>query len=299
MLQIKKMNCKPTKKKNKCTCTCGMCVCGAWRVVHGMCRVLLCWYITCKEFSERYKSILRMCVWALSLYVYVIRHLEPYDAGRGKGTANEIKKDVAYINAQYRDHPACLKDDNGLAVFFVYDSYRTPASEWAKLFKEKGGNSVRGNSADGVFISLVVEKNHLKECVAGGFDGFYTYFAVDKFSWGSTWKNFGSQQKFADQNRLQFYPSVGPGYDDTRVRPWNSANTRSREGGRYYARAFQALLSAKSSRVTLTSWNEWHEGTQIEEATAKKGYPDYSPGGEDFYLKETRKHLLAWAESQP
>ena len=71
------------------------------------------------------------------------------------------------------------------------------------------GNAKRGNGADGVFISLVVEKKHLDECVAGGFDGFYTYFAVDKFSWGSTWRNFKPQQSFADRHGLQFYPSVG------------------------------------------------------------------------------------------
>lgn len=65
-------------------------------------------------------------------------HLEPYDSGRGKGTADEIKKDIAYINAKYRHHPACLKDASGLAVFFVYDSYRTPAAEWATLFTKVG-----------------------------------------------------------------------------------------------------------------------------------------------------------------
>ena len=65
-------------------------------------------------------------------------HLEPYESGRGKGTADEIKKDIAYINAKYRHHPACLKDASGLAVFFVYDSYRTPAAEWATLFTKVG-----------------------------------------------------------------------------------------------------------------------------------------------------------------
>ena len=77
------------------------------------------------------------------------------------------------------------------------------ASEWATLFSATGRNTVRGvDDADGVFISLVVDRKHMNGCVAGGFDGFYTYFAVDKFSWGSTWAHFGAQKSFADLHKL-------------------------------------------------------------------------------------------------
>ena len=39
----------------------------------------------------------------------------------------------------------------------------------------------------------------------------------------------------AAHNKL-FVPSVGPGYKDTKIRPWNSAATRDREGGARYSR---------------------------------------------------------------
>lgn len=47
--------------------------------------------------------------------------------------------------------------------------------------------------------------------VQGGFDGFYTYFAANDFSYGSSWKNWKSLSSFAKKNRLLFVPSVGPG----------------------------------------------------------------------------------------
>ena len=47
-------------------------------------------------------------------------------------------------------------------------------------------------------------------------------------------------------------------------------------------------LRLKSEIVSITSFNEWHEGSQIERAVPKKGYEDY---GRDpsFYLKLTKE----------
>ena len=41
--------------------------------------------------------------------------------------------------------------------------------------------------------------------------------------------------RFHEAGKL-FVPSVGPGYKDTGIRPWNYMNTKEREGGEYYER---------------------------------------------------------------
>ncbi len=64
------------------------------------------------------------------------------------------------------------------------------------------------------------------------------YFAADGFSYGSTTRNWPGLQTSSRQhismsgsNRpLLFMPSVGPGYHDTAVRPWNGINTHARDG---------------------------------------------------------------------
>ncbi len=97
--------------------------------------------------------------------------------------------------------------------------------------------------------------------------------------------------EFARRTGKIFVPSVGPGYVDTRIRPWNGSTTRDRERGAYYDREFKAALDSGADLVSITSYNEWHEGTQIEPATPKEipgfTYLDYGPVPPDYYLKRT------------
>jgi glycoprotein endo-alpha-1,2-mannosidase len=71
---------------------------------------------------------------------------------------------------------------------------------------------------------------------------------------------------------LLLVPSVGPGYDDSKIRPWNAASVREREGGRYYEKMWRAALAMQPTPriVSVTSYNEWGEGTQIEGAVARE-----------------------------
>jgi len=215
-------------------------------------------------------------------------HLEPI-----KRSVATMRRDLAYIFRTYGTHPAVYKV-NELPVFYVYDSYQLDTSEWAKLFAcDSGNDCVRGTNLDGVFFGLVVEENHLNQLVRGGFDGIYTYFAVDGFSYGSTIQNWAHISQFAKQHELLFSVSLGPGYDDEAVRPWNGMNTRSRKEGVYYDLEWKAALAVNPAYVSITSFNEWHEGTQIEPAIPYLKYQNYLPNPPDYYLTRT----LHWVRS--
>lgn len=147
-----------------------------------------------------------------------------------------------------------------------------------------------------MFIALLVEEGHKKDILSAGYDGMYTYFASNGFSFGSSHQNWKAIKTFCDSNNLMFIPSVGPGYVDTSIRPWNNHNTRNRVNGKYYETALQAALMVRPEIVSITSFNEWHEGTQIEKAVPKKTltrlYLDYLPHQPNMYLELTRR----WAE---
>ena len=222
----------------------------------------------------------------------VCLHVEPYE-GRN---ASNFREFLAYVNKQYGSHPAYYKVKRGsrdLPLFYVYDSYRVTVEEWQKILSSRGNLSVRGTELDALFIGLVVELKHRADIKSAGFDGFYTYFAANGFSYGSSWKNWKSLASFAYKNSLMFIPSVGPGYIDTRIRPWNSKNTHARRKGLYYETAWKTAIGAPAKIVSITSFNEWHEGTQIEPAIPMScsnfTYQDYEPNKPDFYMQLTSK----------
>ncbi|MDR3217701.1 MAG: alpha-mannosidase [Dysgonamonadaceae bacterium] len=213
-------------------------------------------------------------------------HIEPF-SGRNALTTRE---NMVNIIDRYENHPAFYRL-NGKPLFFIYDSYLTKAEEWASLLRPEGKISVRNTLYDAIMIGLWVKKGEETFFETSGFDGFYTYFGATGFTYGSSPENWMYLQQWADKNKKIFIPCVGPGYIDTRVRPWNTATTRDRENGAYYDRMFQAVEDCGSKFAGITSFNEWHEGTQIEPAVTFESdffnYLDYSPLSPDYYLRRT------------
>lgn len=216
-----------------------------------------------------------------------------------------MKENLGYIHHKYASHPAYYKrlhHGRQLPLFYVYDSYQTSASDWATLLKVDSDISIRNTELDAIFIGLIVEARHKMELlVHSGFDGYYTYFASTGFSYGSNPNNWHSLMQYAQSRNAIFIPSVGPGYDDERVRPWNSQNTKPRgPDGHYYEHMFKTAVAVRPPIVSITSFNEWGEGSQIEEAVPKTmknyKYHDYRPHQADFYLALTHKWLIKFRD---
>jgi glycoprotein endo-alpha-1,2-mannosidase len=87
---------------------------------------------------------------------------------------------------------------------------------------------------------------------------------------GSTFARLCSQ---AHAVGLLCAPSVGPGYD-ARLATGDTL-VRTRSDGACYDRMWRRAIRAHADLVTVTSYNEWQEGTQIEPARAQAGRPDY------------------------
>ena len=224
-------------------------------------------------------------------------HIEPYQ----KRSAESVKDDLKYIIDTYGRHEAFYRDvESKLPVIYVYDSYLIPPESWSAILKQEGKNSIRKTKYDSIMIGLLVDAKHKEQIKNGGWDGFYTYFAVDGMTYGSSFQNFHLLRAYADENNLLFIPSVGPGYDDSPVRPWNTQNTRDRHDGKYYVNALGFAKRNAKKYISITSFNEWHEGTNIERATAGqtrhdsfgKAYQDYGSHGEYYYLDLTRLMLI-------
>ena len=95
----------------------------------------------------------------------------------------------------------------------------------------------------------------------GGFDGLYSY---DVLVYDG--RSFRRVCRSAHQAGLLCAPSVGPGFDGRRATPVR--DVAPRRDGRRYDSMWRAAIEASPDVVTITSYNEWHEGTQIEPARA-------------------------------
>ncbi|CAF3127079.1 unnamed protein product [Rotaria socialis] len=212
-------------------------------------------------------------------------HIEPYQ----NRTVDNVIHWTQYILRQYGSHQAFYRF-NGKGVFYIYDSYRISAHEWRqKLFSNEKMKQ------EAFFVGLILKSNECQPLASSGFDAAYSYFAANGFTEAST-----SQQwtfTVGQCKSIPFIPSVGPGYIDTNVRPWNGGTTRPRQNGEYYKKMFNDLPKGNDRIVTITSFNEWGEGTQIEPAVERSiskniTYESYHQGP-FTYIYLTRELIFA------
>ena len=173
----------------------------------------------------------------------VAAHLEPYP-GR---TVASVGADIEHLRTL------------GISDFYVYQPLDFTAEEWAPLLARLDGVRVFAQTGLAGFAA------------SAGFDGVYTYDVL-RFGGGS----FARFCAAAHRLRLLCAPSVGPGYvasratEDERMKP--------RRRGKTYDAMWRAALRAGADEVTVTSYNEWNEGTQIEPASSDPpmlGYLSY------------------------
>ena len=168
-------------------------------------------------------------------------HIEPYRGRTPASAAEDIER---------------LHDEYGVGDFYLYDADRDPAAEWAEALAPLQDVRVFGHTP------LVGRAK------ASGFDGLYTY---DVVTWnGALFRRLCTQ---AHAVGLLCAPSVGPGYDARLAT--RQISTRPRNDGLTYDRMWKTALKAKPDLVTVTSYNEWQEGTQIEPARVAVGRTSY------------------------
>ncbi|MFC4588518.1 galactose-binding domain-containing protein [Sphaerisporangium corydalis] len=213
--------------------------------------------------------------------IKVAWHLEPY-TGR---TAASTVADVTYINSRYGSSPAFYRDaaHGNRGAFYVFNSL--DITDWTALDQVSSTSIVLAQTTD---TSKVAH-----------FGGMYTYDAIA----GATAPGWRGASDYCKANGLVWAPSVGPGYIDDRAVPGNTSPTLGRNNGATYDTEWQNALSAANggapSWVSVTSFNEWHEGSVLEPASstppAGNGYETFNgaygrtgTAAETAYLDRTK-----------
>ncbi len=169
-------------------------------------------------------------------------HIEPY-TGR---TATSVASDYAYLLGlgikDFYVYQANLLSSTGLRA--ANDSMPADVRTWG----ESGTASAMTN---GTFAAFAAD---------AGFTGVYSYSAF-----------FGPTQlaQTCGTARVRYLlcsPSVAPGWDARRATKITSVIDR--QAGAVYDTRWAGAIASGGDVVSITSYNEWHEGTQIEPAVA-------------------------------
>ncbi len=169
----------------------------------------------------------------------VAAHLEPY-SGR---SVTSVVADIGYLRTL------------GIKRFYVFQPLDFPSSEWAPA-----NDSLEG-------VQVFAQTALAGAAAASHFDGIYTY---DVLTYGAG--IFARLCAQAHAVHLLCLPSVGPGYDARRAT--GDTRLKLRRDGATYDSMWHAAVRAHADGITVTSFNEWHEGTQIEPASSS-AFPPY------------------------
>ena len=175
-----------------------------------------------------------------------------------------LRQRLAWILKRFGDHGAFLRAD-GRPVLFFYDPVHRAVDRLDMRHALQG--------LDAFFVAGQSDGRHLARL-----DAMHVYYiARNPEGHARAQRSTSAVAMLRDAPMLA---TATPGYDDRLER--RPGFHRPRAAGQTYDRLWRAAW--QSDWVLLVSWNEWHEGSQLE--------PSKEYGGR--YLDLTRRHRARW-----
>jgi hypothetical protein len=207
-------------------------------------------------------------------------------------TPQSAADDIIKVLNKYSDHPAHLKV-NGRPVVFVYGRamQELGLTDWLKAIEIINAGYEKGVTAIGDQFSFGS---------ARVFDGIHTYNTAGHLRemspaearrWAS--ETYESWVQLADRAGKISAITIIPGYDDTKIRTPGLAVKRY--DGEMYSVQWDEAIEADPHWILITSFNEWHEGSEIEPSLEYKAkYIDLTTEyAEHFKAKKRSIHSPA------
>ncbi|GAC1389606.1 MAG: endo-alpha-mannosidase [Ktedonobacteraceae bacterium] len=182
------------------------------------------------------------------------------DAPALQGMSNMVNG-IHYLLKNYSANPYFIRW-HGKTILFIWDplGHGRTLSWWANVRHQIDPNNELLWSAEGVDASLL-----------DVFDGIHLFSAG---YWGLLHGNMGAvDQSFRamvnNYNAIHhtnkiWAAGVMPGYDDTRIPGRTGTFVVPRNNGATYNTSWTAAIGSSPDWVTITSFNEWFEGSMIE-----------------------------------
>ncbi|MBO3803258.1 MAG: glycoside hydrolase family 99-like domain-containing protein [Candidatus Brockarchaeota archaeon] len=166
---------------------------------------------------------------------------------------DQVIDELAYVLENYSTEPSFLKIE-GKPVLFIYAVSalgRSPGF-WETVV----GRVENISGTDALFLADTFDASY-----AEPFDGMHTYnpIWINEAELASAYRR---EAKVARVLGKLWAATVVPGYDDRKVR--SPGTFVGRRGGEYYNSTWEGSVSSDPDFVLVCTWNEWHEGTNVE-----------------------------------
>jgi hypothetical protein len=180
----------------------------------------------------------------------------------------DVASALTYLSRYFND-PTWFRY-NGKPVVVFYGIRQQPVATWATIRNQVDPNHQDFWMGEGdLFDYLSV------------FDGMHPYSIAWSPDPASQLASYAAQTR--SHPGKVWMATAMPGYNDTRI---NGAQgfAIDRQNGAYYTKVWQGAVATKPDIISITSFNEWREGSMIE--------PSQSFG--DLYLRLTRQLVDAY-----
>lgn len=232
----------------------------AWQInvakTHGITGFIVSWWGQ-GSYEDQAVPLVLQCAEQKHFKVTIYWEKAP---GEGPPQTNHAVDDLTYVLTHYGTNSAFLKVD-GKPVIFVYGRVmrQVPFVSWPEIV-----HRVCAKAGDFLLIA-----DGCSERNARLFDGLHTYNICGSIK-GKTpaalqvWAkaHYSNAVKLGHEYNRIACVTVIPGYDDTKIR--SPGLKVDRQNGKVYSVLWQEAIKAKPDWVLITSWNEWHEGSEIE-----------------------------------
>ncbi len=167
-----------------------------------------------------------------------------------------INNEFAQIYAVFNDsaNVDLIWHEQGKPVLFVYVVQAVPAEVW--------DNVMVNVSASGASFFMVADRPGGSITPNKHFQATHQYDVYYPSYHGTYFETYMGLKNDARKFGQVFIAGVSPGYDDHMVRPGNPPLPRN--GNTTYQQSWCNAISLHPDWIAITSWNEWHEGTEIE-----------------------------------
>ncbi|MEI7554918.1 endo-1,3-alpha-glucanase family glycosylhydrolase [Candidatus Chlorohelix sp.] len=206
------------------------------------------WNGSTGDWADRFKTMLTSASGGFKLTIH-------YETTLADTSVNATINNLRYIRDNYMSSLNYLRYEGKPVLFFWRSDAVGDIGVWQNIRNQVDPNHEQLWSTDAIDTAPL-----------SVFDGIHLFSAAkwdnNPVAKDQQFRNDVNNYQARTGQRRYWLAGVTPGYDDRKLR--SPGEFRDREGGAYYQRSWQAAIRSTPDLITISTWNEWYEGSSIE-----------------------------------